>query len=259
MYSSRLILILCVMAGVLFTAGNSHAYLFDYQQPQLVMEVTGLRLDLNEAEQQLTVTATGKVPTAGWTGARLVPYMYFQFPADGIYDYSFVATPLRGMAAQVITSITAQLILNPVPADLKGVRVHAQANAMTQMLDRQTAAYFQFADSHNDLFIIKLSSPDLIQHARDVIAGIEKEQVHVSGTIVKNWVPYNPAWSYYLDSDSINFFQMAVEVCDSSIRYVEERLNEVGGSFLPGNYWCPWSSHLIREVQAEESGLLWKE
>jgi hypothetical protein len=31
--------------------------------------------------------------------------------------------------------------------------------------------------------------------------------------------------------------------------YVEDHLSEAGGSFLPGNRWCPWSSVLTKEVQ----------
>ena len=68
------------------------------------------------------------------------------------------------------------------------------------------------------------------------------------GIIVKEQAGYNPAWSYHLDSETIQFFELAIEVCDASIRYVEEHLDEVGGSFLPNNQWCPWSSELTREI-----------
>lgn len=33
--------------------------------------------------------------------------------------------------------------------------------------------------------------------------------------------------------------------------YVEKHLSDVGGAFLPGNAWCPWSSRLIAEVSAQ--------
>jgi hypothetical protein len=41
---------------------------------------------------------------------------------------------------------------------------------------------------------------------------------------------------------------MAVEVCDASIQYVEGNLDAAGGAFLPDLRWCPWSSHLVREI-----------
>ena len=51
------------------------------------------------------------------------------------------------------------------------------------------------------------------------------------GIILKERVKYNPAWSYHLDPTTIEFFDMAMEVCDSNMRYVEEHLHEVGGDF----------------------------
>jgi hypothetical protein len=35
-----------------------------------------------------------------------------------------------------------------------------------------------------------------------------------------------------------------MEVCDASMTYVEDHLDEVGGAFLPGAQWCPWDSKL---------------
>ena len=48
--------------------------------------------------------------------------------------------------------------------------------------------------------------------------------------------------------DSIEFFDVAAEVCDATMRYVEEHLDEVGGAFLSGNRWCPWGSKLTGEL-----------
>jgi hypothetical protein len=35
---------------------------------------------------------------------------------------------------------------------------------------------------------------------------------------------------------------------DANVTYVEEHLAEIGGSTLPRNFWCPWSSRLFAEV-----------
>ncbi|WP_442948058.1 BP74-related protein [Nostoc sp.] len=47
---------------------------------------------------------------------------------------------------------------------------------------------------------------------------------------------------------TISFFPMAIEVCDATTNYVNDHLDEVGGAFLPGLFWCPWSSQLVKEI-----------
>jgi hypothetical protein len=45
---------------------------------------------VNKSKQ---ITASGTVPSAGWSNPQLAPYTYVQAPPDGIYDFDFVATP----------------------------------------------------------------------------------------------------------------------------------------------------------------------
>ena len=66
--------------------------------------------------------------------------------------------------------------------------------------------------------------------------------------IVKRPAPWNPGYSFHIDPNTVSFFSMAIEVCDATIPYVEDHLDEACGPFLPGCMWCPWSSKLIREV-----------
>lgn len=110
-------------------------------------------------------------------------------------------------------------------------------------------ALFEFTDVDPDLvFVIRLEDPDLIAQARSVLAGEQVDRVHVAGRIVKSTALYNGAWSYHLAPESIAFFENAVETCDATMQYVEDHLDEVGGDFLPDDYWCPWSSRLTREL-----------
>ncbi len=81
-----------------------------------------------------------------------------------------------------------------------------------------------------------------------MLAGNTTERPSMMGTIIKSKENYNPDWSYHLVPESVSFFDVAVELCDANMRYVEEHLDEVGGSFLPGNQWCPWSSRLTKEI-----------
>ncbi len=112
-------------------------------------------------------------------------------------------------------------------------------------------AYFQFdVPPDTGRVIFMLTDPARITEARNIIKGLQTDRIHVKGTIVKSPARYNPGWSYHLDPASVVFFSNAVEVCDATPSYVQAHLAEVGGSFLPGNVWCPWRSRLLREVPA---------
>jgi hypothetical protein len=118
------------------------------------------------------------------------------------------------------------------------------------------SAFFEF-DTLPDpaTFTIKLTDPEKIAHARGLLSGKVTSAPHVSGTIVKKRAPYNKRWQFHLAPESIHFFEASTEVCDATIQYVADHLDEVGGAFLPKNQWCPWASKLVREVRpaAEEA------
>ncbi|NJM84216.1 MAG: calmodulin [Tabrizicola sp.] len=99
-----------------------------------------------------------------------------------------------------------------------------------------------------DTFVIALNNPATIAEARAIASGQQQLKVHVTGLVVDGAVPYNAPWSFHLHPASISFFEMSIEVCDAATTYVEEYLAEVGGAFLPGRRWCPWSSRVIAEI-----------
>jgi hypothetical protein len=111
-------------------------------------------------------------------------------------------------------------------------------------------AYFEFTDVSQERAIVRLDDPARIQHARDLLSGATEDRPHLVGRIVKRTAPYNPRWSFHYDPETVDFFDYAVEVCDATLPYVEDHLDEAGGAFLPGLYWCPWTSRLTREVTA---------
>ncbi|MFJ3694465.1 calmodulin-binding protein [Streptomyces sp. NPDC090052] len=128
----------------------------------------------------------------------------------------------------------------------------AQPDTATTRAAAGDAAYFEVANGHDyrSTWIIKLTKPEDIQHARDLASGATTERPHVIGRIDKRPAPYNPRWSYNLRPDTISFFDYAIEVCDAHPAYVEDHLDEAGGPFLPGLVWCPWSSHITKEIPA---------
>ncbi|GAB6898399.1 BP74-related protein [Kineosporia succinea] len=97
-------------------------------------------------------------------------------------------------------------------------------------------------------FIFELTDEGKISKARKILSGDETSEVHVMGRFRKQRKDYNPHFSYHLDPDTVVFFSYAIEVCDANMNYVEDHLDEAGGAFLPGAYWCPWDSRLVREV-----------
>jgi len=113
-------------------------------------------------------------------------------------------------------------------------------------------SYFAFKQiDDNDVvreFVFAVSDTETALEARRIIADPSHLKRHVKGTIVPSAAWYNPEWSFHLAPSSIGFFELSVEVCDANVSWVEDHLSEIGGSALPGNHWCPWSSQLDREV-----------
>jgi hypothetical protein len=111
-------------------------------------------------------------------------------------------------------------------------------------------AYFEVDyPPSRDRIVIRIHDRALIAQARR-LAGRRRPRLHVGGIIVKEPAPYNTPWHFHLDPDSITFFELSAEVYDSSIRGIEEHLDEVGGELLPGNQWLPWGSRILREVRS---------
>jgi hypothetical protein len=78
----------------------------------------------------LRIQAVGIVPTAGWSDPRLDPRVYIDPPQDGIYEFDFVAERPDDYAAEVITPVSAELVLEHLPPDFAGVRVCASSNSI---------------------------------------------------------------------------------------------------------------------------------
>ena len=101
---------------------------------------------------------------------------------------------------------------------------------------------------HPEPFVVKRRDPETIEHARRVLSGEETAATHVMGKVHRRGKPWNAPWNYRLVPRTVHFFELAIEVCDAGIGYVEEHLDEVGGAFLPGRIWCPWGSRLMEEI-----------
>ncbi|MDB5311757.1 MAG: hypothetical protein JWO38_5959 [Gemmataceae bacterium] len=98
---------------------------------QVVKKVTGVDVKgLDSDPPFLDVTATGEVPTGGWTGTKLTRRTYVKPPADGVYEYDLTAVPPAGIAAQVISKVTATDRWKDPPKDIKGVKVYGAGDGV---------------------------------------------------------------------------------------------------------------------------------
>ncbi|WP_329457918.1 BP74-related protein [Streptomyces sp. NBC_01497] len=110
------------------------------------------------------------------------------------------------------------------------------------------AAYFNLRDTTGSDFVVKLTDPARIREAREIVD--KGERKYLIGRIVKQRADYNRRWDFHYNPDTVSFADQVIEVCDATIPYVEDHLDEAGGPFLPGLYWCPWSGRLTRELPA---------
>jgi hypothetical protein len=146
--------------------------------------------------------------------------------------------------------VTVSSILVGTPALSREPALDQSAPGRASLVGGYAAetAYFKFDyPPYPETFIFETSEPTIIQQARNILAGQQPNRI-IIGTIVKTPSASNPAWSYHLDPATVAFAENAIEVCDATIRYVEEHLDEVGDALLPGGVWCPWGSRLLEEV-----------
>ena len=119
--------------------------------------------------------------------------------------------------------------------------------ALLPPLSAADLAYFRLGDVAGDSIIVRVNQAAAIQKARDVLAG-RSGSVIMTGKIVPVSAFYNPGWSFHVDPLTVEFTELATEVCDASIGGVERALNDLGGSFLPGFRWCPWTAKILAEL-----------
>jgi hypothetical protein len=96
---------------------------------ELVASVTSAEARLTRSLPPiLSITAIGEVSSLGWSGAELSPYIYIEPPADGLWDFDFVAVPPSGFAGQQMCAISAQWE-GEAESWVKGVRIHSKTNS----------------------------------------------------------------------------------------------------------------------------------
>lgn len=126
----------------------------------------------------------------------------------------------------------------------------AQGNGETN-----EARYFSFVATgaptiNANEFIVEVRDPAIAERFTSMIINRELQpNVAFTGTIAAKRAPYNEAWPFHVVSETLEVGGPGnIEVCDASPIEIEDHLYQLGGSFLPGAHWCPWSLHISREV-----------
>lgn len=94
-----------------------------------------LRITLKKAGTKVLVMhAEGVADSGSWSNARLVPFAYGKPPADGIYEFEFVAEEVLSKRSNAAGADVAAVYEWPgFPPGLRGVKVYALDNSVTQM------------------------------------------------------------------------------------------------------------------------------
>ena len=92
--------------------------------------------------ESLIICVIGSVGSSGWENPELSPWVYVSPPADGIYNFDFVATPPTAPSLTVVLPIATAGVFPEPPANMKGVRIHSSSNAIEIMLDANSDLSF---------------------------------------------------------------------------------------------------------------------
>ena len=106
--------------------------------------------------------------------------------------------------------------------------------ALSGCVQKNPVATFQVVD---ETYKIELSTPELQQHARDLLAGEDVASIP-NGVVVRDDPSVNAPWSWHIDPATLEFADNTTEVCDGLPSYVED------GTVTSDRY-CPWGAELI--------------
>jgi len=103
---------------------------------KLVMSVKEIKLSILKSDpSKLGIYVIGIVPTSGWQNPELAEHIHVLPPADGIYDFDFIAESPQGPVLQVISPILVSHVWEGDVEKIKGVRIHYSGGEKVEMLD----------------------------------------------------------------------------------------------------------------------------
>lgn len=106
--------------------------------------------------------------------------------------------------------------------------------ALTGCVQKNPVATVQVVE---ETYKIELITPELQQHARDLLAGDDIAGIP-NGIVVRDSPSVNAPWSWHIDPATLEFADQTTEVCDGLPSYVED-------GTVTSDYYCPWSAKII--------------
>lgn len=106
--------------------------------------------------------------------------------------------------------------------------------ALTGCVPHNPVATVQVVD---ETYKIELTTPELQQHARDLLAGDDVASIP-NGKVVRDDPSVNAPWSWHIDPSTLEFADQTTEVCDGLPSYVED-------GTVTSDYYCPWGAEII--------------
>lgn len=94
-----------------------------------------------------------------------------------------------------------------------------------------------FEVAGDETYKIELVTPELIEHAQQLLAGEEVAAIP-NGTVVRDEPSVNEPWSWHIDPATLVFADATIEVCDGLPSYVED-------GTVTSDQYCPWSAKVI--------------
>lgn len=93
---------------------------------------------------KIAIRVIGEAPNSGWNPeGRLVPYVYFVPPADGIYEFDLVSeSPEPSIVTNpVITEVGAFHVIDSIPPSFSGVKIYGANGFKVAMLDDPAVSF----------------------------------------------------------------------------------------------------------------------
>jgi hypothetical protein len=94
-----------------------------------------------------------------------------------------------------------------------------------------------FEVAGNETFKVELASPQLVDHARRLLAGDDVAAIPI-GTVVRGDPGPNAPWSWHVDPATLQFADMTIGVCDGLPSFVED-------GTVSSDQYCPWSAKIV--------------
>lgn len=98
-----------------------------------ILEVAKVTLVIQKTNPpRLVINVKGIVRSGGWSNPDLSQIVHIVPPEDGIYQFDFVADAPTGIVTQALEEIEAEFVWEDFPTELKGVKISASSNSITE-------------------------------------------------------------------------------------------------------------------------------